>query len=404
MFNGRILNHIIFISINKYGQVATQPQLIMNYQKESIKLHKEKGGKLSLRSKINVTNKEELSLAYSPGVAGPCLEIEKDKSKVMDLTWRGNLVAVISDGTAVLGLGDIGPEASLPVMEGKCLLLKEFAGVDAVPIVLNTKDTEEIISTIKAIAPSFSGINLEDISAPRCFEIETRLQEELDIPVFHDDQHGTAIVCLAALINSEKVLERSLLDEKIVINGAGAAAVATFKLLTAHGFTNILILDSKGIISKDRNDLNDSKKELLEFTNKDNQSGSLSDAMSDASIFIGLSVGNIVTEEMVKSMKSDPIIIAMANPTPEISPDLAKKAGARIIATGRSDYPNQVNNVLGFPGIFRGLLDKKKKSINMEDKLRVAKAIAAVVTEPSEEMIIPNPFDKNVVKAVSEAV
>ncbi|MCA9387215.1 NADP-dependent malic enzyme [Candidatus Dojkabacteria bacterium] len=376
----------------------------MNYQEESIKLHFKHKGKLATVSKVSVKDKEDLSLAYSPGVAGPCLEIQKDKSKVMDLTWRGNLVAVISDGTAVLGLGDIGPEAALPVMEGKCLLLKEFAGVDAIPIVLNTKDTEEIIQTIKMIAPSFSGINLEDISAPRCFEIETRLQQELDIPVFHDDQHGTAIVCLAALINSSKIIGKDLRKERVVINGAGAAAIASAKLLLEYGFNDIVVLDSKGILSSDRTDLNDFKKDLLKTVNKKDIKGGLSEAMKDAQIFIGLSVGNIVTEEMVKSMQPDPIIIAMANPTPEIDPSLAKKAGARIIATGRSDYPNQVNNVLGFPGIFRGLLDKKKKEVTMQMKLDVAKALADLVEEPNEEYIIPRPFDKKVVPAVSGAI
>ncbi len=376
----------------------------MNYQEESIKLHFANKGKLSIASKVKVETKEELSLAYSPGVAGPCLEIAKDKSKVYDLTWRANLVAVISDGTAVLGLGDIGPEAALPVMEGKCILLKEFGGVDAVPIVLNTKDTEEIIKTIINIAPSFSGINLEDISAPRCFEIEERLQEALDIPVFHDDQHGTAIVCLAALINTGKVLNKDITKMKVVINGAGAAAVAVSKLLNEYGFENILMLDTKGVISKDRDDLNPSKVKLLEYTNKENLNGDLSVAVQGRDIFIGLSAANVLTQDMVRSMGKDSVIIAMANPNPEIMPNLAKEAGARIVATGRSDFPNQVNNVLGFPGIFRGLLDKKVKKVDMAIKLKAAKAIASLVESPTEEMVIPSPFDKRVAKVVADSI
>lgn len=376
----------------------------MNYQEESIKLHLLHKGKLAVHSKMQVTNKEELSLAYSPGVAGPCLEIAKDKSKVYDLTWRANTIAVISDGTAVLGLGDIGPEAALPVMEGKCILFKQFAGVDAVPIVLNTKDVDEIVETIVRIAPTFSGINLEDISAPRCFEIEERLQERLDIPVFHDDQHGTAIVMLAALINSGKVLGKDFKKEKIIINGAGAAAIAGAKLLHAYGFENILMADSQGIISKDRTDLNPIKQEILSFINKENLSGDLTTAVKGRGIFIGLSVAGVLTEEMVRSMSSDPIIIAMANPVPEIMPEFAKKAGARIVATGRSDFPNQVNNVLGFPGIFRGLLDKKIKKVTTEMKIRAAEAIANLVENPSVDMVIPSPFDERVVTVVAEAI
>ena len=376
----------------------------MNYQEKSIKVHEELGGKIQLSSKISVKNKEDLSVAYSPGVAGPSLAIAKDKSLVNKLTWRKNLVAVISDGSAVLGLGNIGPEAALPVMEGKCLLLKEFAGVDAVPIVLSPQDTEEIISAVKAIAPSFSGINLEDISAPRCFEIEERLQQELDIPVFHDDQHGTAIVILAGLINSSKVLGIDLKKERLVINGAGAAAVAAAKLLSAYGYEDILILDSKGIISSEREDLNDSKKELLSFTNKGNLSGGLQDAVSGAKVFLGLSVADILTREMVESMSTHPVIFAMANPNPEITPDLAKEAGARIVATGRSDFPNQVNNVLGFPGIFRGLLDKGKNKVTLDMKFRAAEAIASLVDNPTEDLIIPNPFDPRVSKVVADAI
>lgn len=376
----------------------------MNYQEESIKLHAKHGGKLTTQSKFPVTNKEELSLAYSPGVAGPCLEISKDKSKVKELTWRKNLVAVISDGSAVLGLGDIGPEASLPVMEGKCVLLKEFAGVDAVPIVINTQDVEEFVNTVKNIAPSFSGINLEDISAPRCFEIEERLQKELDIPVFHDDQHGTAIVMLAGLINSGKVVGKDIKKMKVVFNGAGAAAIAGAKLLNAYGFENMIMCDSRGIISSEREGLNDAKKQILQITNTDNISGTLEDAIKHADIFLGLSVAEALKPEMVESMNNDPIIIAMANPVPEIMPDVAKEAGARIVATGRSDFPNQVNNVLGFPGIFRGLLDKNINKVTTDMKIRAAKAIANLIENPTEDEIIPNPFDERVAEVVAEAI
>lgn len=376
----------------------------MDYQKESIKLHAKHKGKLEVRSKMSVTNKEELSLAYSPGVAGPCLEIAKDKTKVRELTWRANTIAVISDGSAVLGLGDIGPEAALPVMEGKCVLFKEFADVDAVPIVLATQDVDKIVDTIVNLAPSFSGINLEDISAPRCFEIERKLKEKLDIPIFHDDQHGTAIVMLAGLINSGKVLGIDLKEAKVVINGAGAAATAGAKLLREYGYKNIIVLDSKGIISKNREDLNWAKKELLEYTNLENEDGQLTDAIKKAQIFIGLSVAGALTSEMVKTMAKDPIIMAMANPTPEIMPEEAKQAGARIIATGRSDFPNQVNNVLGFPGIFRGLLDKNKTEITDEIKIRAAEAIASLVENPTEDEIIPNPFNNRVAEVVAEAV
>lgn len=376
----------------------------MDYKKESIKLHETNGGKLEIRSKVNVKDKTDLSLAYSPGVAGPCLEIAKDKNKVKTLTWRKNLVAVISDGTAVLGLGDIGPEAALPVMEGKCLLLKEFGGVDAIPIVLNTKDTNEIIQTIKSIAPSFSGINLEDISAPRCFEIERRLSEELDIPVFHDDQHGTAIVILAGLINAGIVIGEDIKTKRIVINGAGAAAIATTKLLIEYGFKDLTVCDSKGIIVKTRSDLNDSKKEILPFTNLKNLEGSLSEALTNADIFLGLSVAGALTKEVIKTMNPNPIIFAMANPDPEIMPKDARDAGALIVATGRSDFPNQINNVLGFPGIFRGLLDKNVSKVTSEIKIRAAKAIASLVGEPSADKIIPDPFNKDVAKVVAKSI
>lgn len=376
----------------------------MDYQSKSIELHKQFGGKLKVASKMPVTNKEELSLAYSPGVAGPSMAIAEDKARVRELTWRKNVVAVVSDGSAVLGLGNIGPEASLPVMEGKCVLLKEFADVDAVPIVLDTQDTEEIIKAVKLIAPSFSGINLEDISAPRCFEIEERLQKELDIPVFHDDQHGTAIVMLAGLINAGRVVGKDVKEMKVVINGAGAAAIAGAKLLSAYGFSNMIMCDSQGIISKNREGLNAAKQNILQISNRDNVDGKLEDAIKEADIFLGLSVAGALTQEMVKSMGSDPIIMAMANPTPEIMPEDAKNAGARIIATGRSDYPNQVNNVLGFPGIFRGLLDKNKTEVTTEMKINAAEAIASLIDEPNEDLIIPNPFDERVVEVVSGAI
>jgi len=376
----------------------------MNYQAESIKLHAKLRGKIELKSKVSVNTREDLSLAYSPGVAGPSLEIAADKSKTNDLTWRGNTIAVVSDGSAVLGLGNIGPEAALPVMEGKALLFKEFAGIDAVPIILGTQDPEEIIKTLVNLAPSFAGYNLEDISAPRCFEIETRLQALLDIPVFHDDQHGTAIVLLAALINSSKVLNIDLKQTKIVINGAGAAAVASAKLLHKAGFEHILMCDSKGIISKDRPDLAPYKQELLKFINLENISGDLSVAIKSAKVFIGLSVAGALTTEMVQTMSPDCVVMAMANPTPEIMPDLAKQAGAAIVATGRSDFPNQVNNVLGFPGIFRGLLDKKITKVTDQIKIRAANAIAGLVTNPTAEEIIPSPLNKDVARVVAAAV
>ncbi len=376
----------------------------MDYQQESIKLHKKFGGKLEVRSKVKVETKEDLSLAYSPGVAGPAQEIATNKAMVTELTWRSNTIAVISDGSAVLGLGNIGPEASLPIMEGKAVLFKEFGGVDAVPIVIGTQDVEEFISTVKNIAPSFSGINLEDISAPRCFEIEERLGKELDIPVFHDDQHGTAIVLLAALINAEKLAGFKVQEAKVVINGAGAAGIASAKLLYDYGYRNIIMCDSKGIISKDRDDLNDFKQKILSQTNPNNESGDLAKAVTEANIFIGLSVAGALSPEMVKTMAKKPIIMAMANPIPEIMPDAAYEAGAFIVATGRSDFPNQVNNVLGFPGIFRGLLDKKVKQVTTQMKLRAAHAIAELVETPTPENIIPSPLDKRVAKVVAEAI
>jgi malate dehydrogenase (oxaloacetate-decarboxylating) len=376
----------------------------MDVYQESLKLHKEKQGKIFLGVKTPITSREDLSLAYTPGVAEPCREIAKDVEKVWDYTSRRNWVAVVSDGTAVLGLGDIGPEAGLPVMEGKAVLFKEFGGVDAFPICLRTKNPDEIVKIVQALEPSFGGINLEDISAPRCFEIEERLKATMGIPVFHDDQHGTAIVVLAGLTNALKIVGKKFEDIKIVVAGAGAAGIACTKIILSRGAKNVILIDSKGIISKERTDLNDSKKKILEVTNPENVSGGLAEAMAGADVFIGVSAPGIATEEMVKSMNKDAIVFAMSNPTPEIMPDLAKAAGARVVATGRSDYPNQINNVLAFPGMFRGTLDAKAKQITEAMKLAAAEALANYVTDPSEEKIIPNPLDKNVAKIVAEAV
>ncbi|MGL6168558.1 MAG: NAD(P)-dependent malic enzyme, partial [Fusobacteriaceae bacterium] len=344
---------------------------------------------------------------YSPGVAQPCLEIAKDKNNVYKYTAKGNMVAVITDGTAVLGLGDIGPEASLPVMEGKCILFKEFGGIDAFPIALDTKDTEEIIRTIKNIAPSFGGINLEDISAPRCIEIEKRLKEELDIPVFHDDQHGTAIVTVAGILNSYKLLKKNLSEAKVVVNGAGAAGSSISKLIKELGVEDIIVLDKHGILRRSEKDTYDfSKAELAELTNKNDIAGDLTVAIKDADIFIGVSVGGALTEEMVRTMNKDAIIFAMANPTPEIMPELALRAGAKIVGTGRSDYPNQVNNVLAFPGLFKGALRAKSRKISEEMKMAAAHAIASLLKEEelTVEYIIPNPFDPRVAEAVAQEV
>ncbi|MFH1187376.1 MAG: NADP-dependent malic enzyme [bacterium] len=387
-----------------------------NIQQQSLDLHLQHHGKLAVKSKVKVTNKEELSLAYTPGVASPCLEIAKDKSKVYDYTFKKNTVAVVTDGSAVLGLGNIGPEAGLPVMEGKALLFKEFADIDAWPICLDTQDVEEIIKTVKFIAPGFGGINLEDISAPRCFEIEERLKNELDIPVFHDDQHGTAVIVLAGLINALKVVNKKIDQVKILINGAGSAGVAIAKLLLFAGAENLLLADSKGVIYEGRDDLNDVKKELAlktnlkcvppngELNHEGCVKGNLREAIKGIDVFIGVSKADLVDEEMVKSMNKNPIIFAMANPNPEIMPDLAKKAGAAIIATGRSDFENQLNNVLVFPGIFRGALDNNIKKITEQMKLNAAKALAGLVENPTSDKIIPEVFDKRVVGAVAGAV
>ncbi|MDD2487312.1 MAG: NADP-dependent malic enzyme [Candidatus Gracilibacteria bacterium] len=376
----------------------------MNYYEESLKLHEKLEGKLETISKMPLNTKEDLSLAYTPGVAAACLKIAEDKTLAYKYTLKANTVAVISDGSAVLGLGNIGPEAGLPVMEGKCMLFKEFAGINAFPLVIDTQDTEEIIKFCKLVAPTFGGINLEDISAPRCFEIEERLKNELDIPVMHDDQHGTAIVCLAGLINSLKITGKKVNEIKIVINGLGAAGTAILKLLKLYGVENIVACDSKGIISKDRTDLNKEKIKILEISNPKNISGNLTDAIKGADVFIGVSAPNAITKENVESMSTDAIIFAMANPTPEIMPDIAKAAGARIIATGRSDFPNQLNNVLVFPGIFKGALKYKIKRITDEMKLNAAQALASYVENPTEDHIIPNPLDKKIPDIIADSL
>ena len=373
------------------------------YQK-SLDLHKKYHGKLASASKVPLSGKDDLSLAYTPGVAQVSREIAKDKSLANEYTLKGNTVAVVSDGSAILGLGNLGPEAALPVMEGKCVLFKQFADVDAFPICLDTQDSEEIIKAVKLIAPSFGGINLEDISAPRCFEIEDRLKKELDIPVMHDDQHGTATVVLAGLINSLKISGLKKEEVKVVLNGSGAAGVAIAKLLLEYGFLNVTVCDSQGIISKDRLDLNPVKQELAKLTNLTNQTGGLADALSGADIFIGVSKGEILSTEMVKSMATKPIIFALANPVPEIMPDIAKAAGAFVVATGRSDFPNQINNVLAFPGIFRGALDNGIKQITDGMLISAAEALAACVADPTTEKVLPGPFEPEISSAVARAI
>ncbi|MGL4361726.1 MAG: NAD(P)-dependent malic enzyme [Cellulosilyticaceae bacterium] len=378
----------------------------MDINEMALEMHEKWQGKLEITAKAKVSSKEDLSIAYTPGVAEPCRRIAQNKEDVYKYTMKGNTVAVISDGTAVLGLGDIGPEAAMPVMEGKAVLFKEFANVNAVPICIDTKDTEEIITFIKQIAPTFGGINLEDIAAPRCFEIEERLKEMLDIPVFHDDQHGTAIVVLAGIINALKVVGKQKETVKVVVNGAGSAGIAITKLLLNAGFTNIIVVDRLGIVQKNQTWMNWAQKALCDTTNKDNIIGDLTLALKDADIFIGVSAPNIVTKEMVMSMEKDAIIFAMANPTPEIMPHLAKEAGARIIGTGRSDFPNQVNNVLVFPGIFKGALQSRTKSITEDMKLAAAYAIAGMITDDklNEENILPKPFVEGIADAVAQAV
>lgn len=377
----------------------------MDYSQKSLAAHEKHKGKIEVVSKVSVQNRDELSIAYTPGVAEPCRKINENKEEVYKYTSKGNLVAVVSDGSAVLGLGNIGPEAAMPVMEGKSILFKEFANVDAFPICLNTQNIDEIIQAIKWIAPTFGGINLEDISAPRCFEIEDRLKEELDIPVFHDDQHGTAIVVSAGIINALKIVHKKFEDIKVVVNGAGAAGVAIVKMLLNLGIKDIILCDSKGTIFEGSSDIK-YKAEIAKVTNKKSLKGSLEDALIGADVFIGVSIANIVTEEMVQSMNKDAIIFGLANPTPEIMPDLALKAGAKIVGSGRSDFANQVNNVLAFPGIFRGALDVRAKEINEEMKLAAAYAIAGLISEEElrEDYVIPDAFDKRVVGKIASAV
>jgi len=377
----------------------------MDVKEKALLAHEQWKGKLDIRTKCPITNAEELSIAYTPGVAEPCLKIRDDVSLSYKYTGRGNLVAVVTDGTAVLGLGDIGPEAGLPVMEGKAILFKQFGGVDAFPICLDTKDTDEIVETVCRIAPGFGGINLEDIAAPRCFEIERKLKERLDIPVFHDDQHGTAIVLLAAVINALKIVDKKIEDIRIVINGAGSAGTAIGKLLMSYGAKNVVFCDRKGILTEETA-LNDAQKELASITNPEHLSGELKDALNGADVFIGVSVGGCVSEEMVKSMNHDACVFPMANPTPEIMPDLALKAGARVVGTGRSDFPNQINNLLVFPGIFRGALDVRAKDISEGMQLAAAEAIAAMIKdeELNEQNIIPSVFHPEAAKTVAKAV
>ena len=378
----------------------------MNIREESLKKHYEWQGKIEVISRAKIETREDLSLAYTPGVAEPCLEINKDENKSWELTRRSSLVAVITDGTAVLGLGDIGPLAGMPVMEGKCALFKEFADIDAFPICVKSKDVDEIVRTVELISGSFGGINLEDISSPRCFEIERRLKEVCDIPVFHDDQHGTAVVVGAALINALKIVKKQMDKAQIVICGAGSAGIAICKHLLNMGAENITMLDSRGIVCKGDLQLNDAQMEIAEVTNKQQKRGTLSDAMVGADVFIGVSAPNIVTCDMIKSMAHDAIVFPMANPTPEIMPELAKAAGARIVGTGRSDFPNQINNVLAFPGIFRGALECRASEINEEMKQAASYALAGLVDESelNEENIIPSALDKRVSKIVAAAV
>ena len=378
----------------------------MDYLKESLKKHAEWRGKLDIRSKAKVDNAEALSLAYTPGVAAPCLEIQKDPSKSYELTGRWNTVAVVTDGTAVLGLGDIGPEAGMPVMEGKCVLFKEFGGVDAIPLCVRSKDVDDIVKTVSLLAGSFGGVNLEDIAAPRCFEIERRLKEICDIPIFHDDQHGTAIIALAGILNAVKVVGKKLQDVTVVINGAGAAGTAIARLLISAGAGDVIVCDRTGAIVAGREKLNDAKADLAGITNRTGKTGSLADVLKGADVFIGVSSPGAVTGEMVRSMAQDAIIFACANPTPEIFPEEALKNGAAVAATGRSDMPNQLNNVLAFPGVFRGALDVRASDINDTMKVAAAHALAALVSEKelSAEYIIPRPFDPRVKDAVAAAV
>ena len=378
----------------------------MDIREESLKLHYDWNGKIEVISRVPINSSEDLALAYTPGVAEPCLEVQKDIDKSYELTRRNNLVAVITDGTAVLGLGDIGPEAGMPVMEGKCALFKAFGDVDAFPLCVKSKDVDEIVNTVYLISGSFGGINLEDISAPRCFEIERKLKEKCDIPIFHDDQHGTAIIVAAGLLNALKITGKKIGEIKVVMNGAGAAGIAIAKHLMNMGVKNITMCDSKGIICKGDERLHAVKREMAEITNLEHKEGKLADAMVGADVFLGISAAGCVSEEMVQSMNRDAIIFAMANPTPEIMPDLAKKAGAAVVGTGRSDFPNQINNVLAFPGIFRGALDCRASDINEEMKIAASYALASIIddSELNADYILPHAFDPRVGKAVAEAV
>ena len=376
----------------------------MSLRDDALEFHRAAKGKIAVHSKVPCASVSDLALAYTPGVAEPCREIEKNPDDVYEYTAKGNLVAVVTDGTAVLGLGDIGALASIPVMEGKAILFKNFAGIDAFPIAVTSKEPSVIVDTVARIEPVFGGINLEDISAPRCFEVEERLKKILKIPVFHDDQHGTAVVALAALINALKVVGKRFDQVKVAVSGAGAAGIAVTKFLYSFGVKDAILCDSRGIISRGRPDLNPAKRAIAESTNPRNLQGSLADAMAGADVFLGLSVAGIVTPVMVESMNRDAIVFAMANPVPEIMPDLALAAGARVVATGRSDFPNQVNNVLGFPGIFRGALDVRASDINEAMKVAASRAIAGLVESPTESCVIPSPLDRRVVPAVSAAV
>ncbi|MCD8855416.1 NAD(P)-dependent malic enzyme [Staphylococcus epidermidis] len=379
----------------------------MSLRDDALEMHRENQGKLEITPNVKVTNKQQLSLAYSPGVAEPCKEIHEDSRKVYEYTIKGNTVAVVTDGTAVLGLGNIGAEASIPVMEGKAALFKSFAGINGVPIALDTTDTQEIIKTVKLIAPNYGGINLEDISAPRCFEIEETLKKETNIPIFHDDQHGTAIVTMAGLINALKIVDKELTNIKVVLNGSGAAGIAIVKLLHAYGVNNMIMCDSKGAIYSGRNfGMNDTKTYVAKWTNKDKVEGSLEEVIKDADVFLGVSVADILTQDMVKTMAEDPIIFAMANPNPEINPNEAKQAGAKVVGTGRSDFPNQINNVLAFPGLFRGALDVEATHINEDMKKAAVEAIVHLIDENElhPDYCIPGPFDKRVAPSVAKNV